>query len=393
MTEMIKVLIITSNTQPVPAVNGGATEKLIEILIKHNEEFRKMNLSVISVHNKIAEKISNQYTHTDIIYYHKFKSIKNFIKYPIFNLMYILKSIMRSISMNRYSYFILKHTEKNEYDVVVVEGGRYENFACLNTRGRRFALIAHVHRNIGHLDLGLLAFDKVIAVSHHIKENIANKLLIHNISVLHNCCDDKSFHKKSVSCRVKTDSPFIKRTYVILYVGRVIEEKGVYELLQSVALTKMTNVRVRIAGEVFYKHSGTSDYEDKLRKHELYLQGKVDFLGFIDNGNLSEIMTECDLCVVPSQYPEPLSLVPLEAMYAGLPVILSNAGGLREWCVDGYPEKIDLGDNFLPELARKISEYLTNPEKLEQAKEKGKRISELHTSEQYYENFVRLITQ
>ena len=39
----------------------------------------------------------------------------------------------------------------------------------------------------------------------------------------------------------------------------------------------------------------------------------------------------CDLCVVPSVYQEPVALVPLEAMGVGLPVIITDVGGMKEY--------------------------------------------------------------
>ncbi|MCQ6458653.1 glycosyltransferase family 4 protein, partial [Vibrio parahaemolyticus] len=39
--------------------------------------------------------------------------------------------------------------------------------------------------------------------------------------------------------------------------------------------------------------------------------------------------------VMPSRMPEPFGLVGLEAMAAGVPVIASDVGGVREWLEDG----------------------------------------------------------
>jgi glycosyltransferase involved in cell wall biosynthesis len=51
-------------------------------------------------------------------------------------------------------------------------------------------------------------------------------------------------------------------------------------------------------------------------------------LGF--RGEVDDVLGAADALVVPSTLPEPLGLVALEGAAAGLPVVASDAGGLRE---------------------------------------------------------------
>ena len=64
----MKVLIVSPSMLPVPAVKGGAVEALIESLIKQNEQYKKIELTVVCSWTPDAEKnrksiqIRNLYT-------------------------------------------------------------------------------------------------------------------------------------------------------------------------------------------------------------------------------------------------------------------------------------------------------------------------------------------
>jgi glycosyltransferase involved in cell wall biosynthesis len=59
------------------------------------------------------------------------------------------------------------------------------------------------------------------------------------------------------------------------------------------------------------------------------LNGRVRFLGFVDDADLPALYSAADLFVYPSLY-EGFGLPPLEAMACGTPAILSNASSLPE---------------------------------------------------------------
>src|SRR5206468_9555238 len=45
---------------------------------------------------------------------------------------------------------------------------------------------------------------------------------------------------------------------------------------------------------------------------------------------------ECSLVVMSSVWPEPFGMAGIEAMRYGLPVVAFDAGGIREWLLDGH---------------------------------------------------------
>src|SRR5206468_6819098 len=63
--------------------------------------------------------------------------------------------------------------------------------------------------------------------------------------------------------------------------------------------------------------------------YELGIGQHVYFTGFVPDDALLRLYKVIDVAVYPSLY-EPFGIVALEAMAAGIPVVVSDAGGLRE---------------------------------------------------------------
>jgi len=67
----------------------------------------------------------------------------------------------------------------------------------------------------------------------------------------------------------------------------------------------------------------------------LGLGGKVQFRGFVRAEDMKEYYLETSVAVVSSVWPEPFGMAGPEAMLYGLPVVAFDAGGIREWLLDG----------------------------------------------------------
>ena len=116
---------------------------------------------------------------------------------------------------------------------------------------------------------------------------------------------------------------------LILFVGRLSEEKGVREAIQATAKLVGAGLSVRLViigegheSEVFKKVVG-----------DLNVNQYVDFLGWIENKDVYYYFSACDVFVGPSKQAangqvEAQGLTFIEAMLAGCPVIDSNSGGI-----------------------------------------------------------------
>lgn len=105
----------------------------------------------------------------------------------------------------------------------------------------------------------------------------------------------------------------VPRKY-ILYVGRIVPEKGLDVLIGAFGRLE-TDYRLVIAG------SGGPGYSGMLKKMDQ--SGRVVYTGYISDGQLSEIYTYASLFVLPSMN-EGFPIALLEAMSYGLDVLVSD---------------------------------------------------------------------
>ena len=112
---------------------------------------------------------------------------------------------------------------------------------------------------------------------------------------------------------------------IILYVGRLVYEKGVQHLIS--AMPKILNgyhdAKLIIAGK-----GGMLD-ELKAQADRMGLSQKVYFTGYLNSKQVQKIYKCADVAVFPSTY-EPFGIVALEGMLAGVPTVVSDVGGLNE---------------------------------------------------------------
>lgn len=115
---------------------------------------------------------------------------------------------------------------------------------------------------------------------------------------------------------------------LVIYAGQITRGKGVDVLLESLALVH-TPFECFIFGDG--NHRG---YCEKLSR-KLGLDRRVHFKGYAPPEELKIFYRECSVAVVSSVWPEPFGAVGLEALRHGVPVVAFDAGGIKEWLVDG----------------------------------------------------------
>ncbi|MCD1259395.1 DUF1957 domain-containing protein [Paenibacillus athensensis] len=142
---------------------------------------------------------------------------------------------------------------------------------------------------------------------------------------------------------------------LLLFLGRLVHEKGVHVLLQALRLVlkRHPNARLLIAG--------VGPALEALQAQATPLGSRTVFLGFADEEDKRALLAAAELCVFPSLY-EPFGIVALEAMASGTPLIVSNVGGLAEIVEHGVTGcTFSAGD--VSALALAIVELLDEPER------------------------------
>ncbi|WP_300345753.1 glycosyltransferase [Nesterenkonia sp.] len=139
-----------------------------------------------------------------------------------------------------------------------------------------------------------------------------------------------------------------RRRPTVLFVGRLAVEKNVDVLIEAVA---KTDPELGICAEIL----GDGEQRDRLREQivQLGLQERITMRGHVDDDELREAYIAADVFCQPGTA-ELQSLVSLEAMSAGKPVVLADALAL--------PHLVDVGKNgylFEPnnpeDLAQKLN--------------------------------------
>ena len=159
----------------------------------------------------------------------------------------------------------------------------------------------------------------------------------------------------------------------ILFVGRLVEKKGLIYLLRAMplVLNRHPDARLIIAG------SGPE--EDRLRTtiNHLGLIGKVELCGAVLNENLPVLYQNALMVVFPSVVAgdgdrEGFGLVQVEALGCECPVIATDLPAIRDIIADGetgliVPQRDDQA------LAERIIDLLDHPEEGERLARNGRR--------------------
>jgi len=180
---------------------------------------------------------------------------------------------------------------------------------------------------------------------------------------------------------------------IILFVGRLIEAKGVEYLIRALLHTQNKKIHLIIAGDGLLL-----DNLKKLTK-SLDLESKVTFFGWATKRDLSMLFAISDLFVVPSidtfeENAEGLGLVIPEAMNSGLPIIASSVGGI----VDTVKNEVNglLVEQKNPKaLANAIDRIFSDEElkkkMIENSKETVKEFSPTAIARSYFDVFQSLV--
>ena len=209
----------------------------------------------------------------------------------------------------------------------------------------------------------------VIACSNSVKRELENHFHLPSgkITVIPNGVEIGKFE-------IDVNRENVKRLYgiepherVVLFVGRLVPQKGVDSLIKAIPLiaSRHRNVKFLISGDGWSR-----GYLEDLAKRTGF-GNRIRFLGFIPDSELPKLIASADVLVVPSIY-EPFGIVALEGMAAGTPVVAANVGGLAEiiehektgvLVYPGNPESIAWGVNRVlsdPGFSRWITENAKN---------------------------------
>jgi glycosyltransferase involved in cell wall biosynthesis len=186
-----------------------------------------------------------------------------------------------------------------------------------NYQHRKWNRFARWVLRIGELCAVTFA-DRVIAISRWLAADLRRRFP-HAAAKIHFIPNGANHVGKSLSvslacCRVLALHGLAKDKYIVA-VGRLVPEKGFHDLQEAFTSTHLDRKLV-IVGDADHK----DEYSRRLHQQE---NESMVFTGFVPQNAVRVLLENASLFVLPS-YNEGLPIAALEALDAGVPILLSN---------------------------------------------------------------------
>lgn len=112
------------------------------------------------------------------------------------------------------------------------------------------------------------------------------------------------------------------------FIGRLVPEKGIKELIEAIALVKMKHkeITLYVAGDETVNSTYTLLLREIIKNQKL--SDNIVFLGKINR--IDVFYQHCDVICIPSIYEEPMANVVAESKTYRKPCIIFNQGGMPE---------------------------------------------------------------
>jgi glycogen synthase len=259
----------------------------------------------------------------------------------------------------RYARKVSALAETEEFDVVHAHDWMTFPAGLAAARRAGVPLIIHVHstehdragpdgdERIRRVEqLGLTEADAVVCVSRYTANLLRNHYEVEErkLRVVHNGVPE--FEAPNGDDGKAIDNP------VVLFLGRITYQKGPGFFLEAAARVAEIDPRVK------FVVAGSGDGLPAMveRAAELGLARRVHFTGFLRGDDVQRMYRQADVYVMPS-VSEPFGISPLEAVAAGVPVIVSRQSGVAEVLREAL--KVDFWN--VEDLADKILSVLRRP--------------------------------
>ncbi|HET6994356.1 MAG TPA: N-acetyl-alpha-D-glucosaminyl L-malate synthase BshA [Chitinophagaceae bacterium] len=168
--------------------------------------------------------------------------------------------------------------------------------------------------------------DAITAVSNDLRDETRKTFHIEkDIEVIYNFVDVERFNRKPIDAFKKVIAPGGER--ILLHASNFRKLKRVQDVVKI-----FYEVQKKMPSKLLFVGDGPERQSAEELARSLGIDDEIRFVG--KQEQMEDILAIADLFLLPSEY-ESFGLAALEAMAAGVPVISSNAGGLKEINIDG----------------------------------------------------------
>ena len=387
----MKIAILTSGILPVPAVQGGAVENLIDFYLDYNNQHQLHDITVYSV------------WHPDVENHLALKSIVNHYKYiKVSGLWAKLKRKLYQKTHNKdyyhysieyYLYEAIKDIMKQQYGIILIENR--PGYAIKLKEITHVKLLYHLHNEklstqVARYQEIYDAASRILTVSDYIKSRVQTiNPQDTKTRTVHNGIDLLAFRQMPAKAPIQLNAD----DFLLVYSGRVNREKGIMELIEAMnQLKEHQNIKLLVIGSSFYGNANNeNDFAKKLKELAEPLKDRIIFTGFIPYSDMPNYLSMADVAVIPSVWEDPFPTTVLEAQAMGLPIITTRRGGIPEEVTEENAILLDTDEFFIDNLAKAIFDLYEHPEKRRDMSEASLKRSKLFSKERYAREFFEAL--
>ena len=181
-----------------------------------------------------------------------------------------------------------------------------------------------------------------------------------------------------------SEIPDIPRNKELVFLGRLVSDKGANLLLDALAHLKLKGLtpQLTIIG------SGPDEIKLRQQVQDLEIADQVIFAGVKLKDELAQLLNAHKIMVVPSIWKEPFGIVALEGIACGCVVVGSEGGGLKDAIGDCG---ITFPNADVARLTQILRDLLTYPDRLATYRENAKSHLVLHTSTSVAQEYLKVL--
>lgn len=397
----MKIAVITSGLLPIPAVLGGAVENLIDFYLEYNEREHLHDITVFSVINSKSLALLPTFVkcNNNHYYYIRTDSFLYRAKRKLFGIFH-KRSLYYHYQIEYFLYKVLSQIKKTKYDLIVLEN-RPGYALKVSKKFPNIPIILHLHNDLMGPNSYLAEKMKscislTITVSKYIKNRVD---IVHSLSltsVCYNGIDLSHFHSHFNRSEMRNHLGLSDTDFVIVFSGRIIPEKGIKELIEAfVKVKKFPMFKLLVLGGSFFGNDITENsFMKEMRILGESCKSQIVFTGFQSYDRMPSLLRGADIAVIPSIWEDPCPLSCIEAMAAGLPLIITRSGGMPELVDDQCAIVLEKDDILSSQIARNIVYLYQNPGlRKEMSQHAISRSNSLFGKDKYSKEFFEEITK
>lgn len=391
----MKIAFLTSGILPVPAVQGGAVENFLDFFLEYNDKHQLHDITVYSVYNDKVEGHPALTSHVNHYHYTDITSLRSRIKKYIFHLLH--KDTHHHYSIDYFMHESFRHIQKCNYDVIVLNNrpGYAEELVGKTNAKLVCNLYNDKLNNTTRANKKIFNGSKlIISTSNYITNRV--KTIENNDKkciTVYSGIDLQKFTTDNTPQIHRTDIGLTDSDFVLLFSGRITEEKGILQLIEAMnRLNDYPTIKLLVIGSSFYGNTkNETPFMRILKKKAVALQDRIIFTGFVPYDKIPDFLQMSDIAIIPSVWDDPLPTTVLEAQAMGKPIISTRRGGIPEEVSEENAILLTTDEHMVEQLSAAILNLYEHPEKREQMALVSHKRAKLFDKETYAKNFFKAL--